>query len=58
VLSSPKASAQQLLNWRRDPDDERRMLEFKPRKMQQELRMKQLRSEILLMRRTTEQPSN
>ena len=39
------------LNWRRDPGYELRMLQFEQRKMQHELRMKQLESEIELLRR-------
>jgi hypothetical protein len=38
-LSSPKASAQQLLNWRQDPGYEQRVMHDEQRKMQQELRM-------------------
>ena len=51
-----------MLNWRRDPDYEQRvlhfeqrMLHFEQRKMQHELRMKQLESEILQVESETEQ---
>jgi TolA-binding protein len=51
-----------MLNWRRDPDYEQRMLHFEQRKIhyeqrkiQHELRMKQLESEILQVESETEQ---
>jgi hypothetical protein len=40
-----------MLNWRRDPDYERRVMHFEQRKIQHELRMKQLESEIEQLRR-------
>ena len=40
-----------MLNWRRDPDYEQRMLHYEQRKKQHELRMKQLESEIEQLRR-------
>jgi hypothetical protein len=44
-----------MLNWRRDPDYERRMLHFERCKMQHEWRMKQLENEILRVRSESEQ---
>lgn len=44
-----------MLNWRRDPDYERRVMEHEQRRMQHELRMKQLRSEIEQIKKETEQ---
>jgi multidrug resistance efflux pump len=51
-----------MLNWRRDPGYEQRvmqhelrMLQYEQRKMQHELRMKQLKSEIEQIKKETEQ---
>jgi predicted nucleic acid-binding Zn-ribbon protein len=43
-----------MLNWRRDPDYEQRMLHYEQRKMQHEWRMKQLESEIEQIEKETE----
>jgi multidrug resistance efflux pump len=51
-----------MLNWRRDPDYEQRVMQYEQRKMQyeqrkmqHELRMKQLKSEIEQIKKETEQ---
>ena len=44
-----------MLNWRRDPDYEQRMLHYEQRRIQHEQRMKQLKSEIEQIKRETEQ---
>jgi hypothetical protein len=44
-----------MLNWRRDPDYEPRILQFEQRKMRHEERMKQLANDIEQIERETEQ---
>ncbi|MFN7898174.1 MAG: hypothetical protein ACK5N0_00720 [Synechococcaceae cyanobacterium] len=44
-----------MLNWRRDPDYEQRMLHFEQRKMQHEWRMNQLAKDIEQIEKETEQ---
>jgi regulator of replication initiation timing len=44
-----------MLNWRRDPAYEQRMLQFEQRKMQHEERMKQLANDIEQIRKDSEQ---
>jgi septal ring factor EnvC (AmiA/AmiB activator) len=44
-----------MLNWRRDPDYERRMLHFEQRKMQHEWRMNQLAKDIERIEKETKQ---
>ncbi len=46
-----------MLNWRRDPGYEQRVMQVEQRKMQHEQRMKQLESDILRVRSETEQLS-
>ena len=43
-----------MLNWRRDPGYEQKMLHYELRKMQHEQRMKQLESDILRVRSDSE----
>ena len=44
-----------MLNWRRDPGYELRVMQYEQRKMLHELRMKQLKSEIEQIKKETEQ---
>ena len=44
-----------MLNWRRDPGYEQRMLHYEQRRMLHEQRMKQLRSDIEQIKNETEQ---
>jgi len=44
-----------MLNWRRDPGYEQRVMQVEQRKMQHDWRMKQLESDILRVRSETEQ---
>jgi hypothetical protein len=42
-----------MLNWRRDPGYEQRVMQYAHRRIQHELRMKRLESEIEQLRRET-----